>query len=278
MRDRRTFPALVGAGLLLVLFWPTTSSAPAVPLNRPPLPSRERLAMLAELAHWTHGSDRDFSLFGEGPLPALARNRPRGFALFAAEGDAEGRRQLLADVPYGELIAETADRYRLDSLLLAAMVQVESGFDAAAISPRGAQGLMQLMPMTAQSYGAPRPAEPRANVRAGARYVRDLMRRFDGDLELALAAYNAGPAAVRRFGGVPPYRETRNYIERVLTLYLGYHRTLWQEAQLEQMMARLPPIDSEPAVITVSARAQVGHADFAVDRATGPVAATAARR
>jgi hypothetical protein len=262
MRDRRTFPALVGGGLLLVLFWPTTSSAPAVPGNRPPQPSPERLALLAELAHWTHGSDRDFSLFGSGPLPALARDRPRGFALFAAEGDAEDRRQLLADVPYGKLIAETADRYRLDSLLLAAMVQVESGFDPAAISPRGAQGLMQLMPMTAESYGASTPADPRTNVRAGARYFRDLMRRFDGDVELALAAYNAGPAAVRRFRGVPPYRETRNYVERVLTLYLGYHRTIWQEAQLEQLMAHMPPIGSAPAVVTAGLPPQSGaHGD-----------------
>jgi hypothetical protein len=273
MRDRRTFSALVGGGLLLALFWPTTSSAPAVPVNRPPLPSNERLAMLSELTHWTHGSGRDFSLFGEGPLPALARNRPRGFALFAAEGDAEGRRQLLADVPYGELIFETAERYRLDGLLLAAMVQVESGFDAAAISPRGAQGLMQLMPMTAESYGASKPADPRANVRAGARYLRDLIRSFDGDLELALAAYNAGPAAVRRFRGMPPYRETRNYVERVLTLYLGYHRTLWQEDQLEQMMARLPPLGSEPAVLTEGSPPAALPAVFAVDRQRPTVAA-----
>src|SRR5262245_53863381 len=74
LRDRRTFSALVGGGLLLALVWPTTSSAPAVPVNRPPVPTADRLAMLSELAHWTHGSERDFSLFGTGPLPALALN------------------------------------------------------------------------------------------------------------------------------------------------------------------------------------------------------------
>src|SRR6185503_13251798 len=73
-----------------------------------------------------------------------------------------------------------------------------------------------------------------------ARYLRDLLRRFDDDLELALAAYNAGPAAVRKFGGVPPYGETRRYVERVLALYLGYHRALWQEAQLDQLLGDLP--------------------------------------
>ncbi len=101
---------------------------------------------------------------------------------------------------------------------------------------------MQLMPTTAQTYGASQPTDPHANVRAGARYLRDLLRRFDDDLELALAAYNAGPAAVRRFRGVPPYRETRGYVERVLTLYLGYHRTMWQEARLDQLLGDLPPV------------------------------------
>jgi hypothetical protein len=239
MHDRRTFPALVGGGLLLVVLCPTTSSAPALPAHTPPPPGAERMAMLAELSHWSRQGDREFVLFGERALGTLEDERRRSFALFSAEDDG-GRRALLATLPYGPLIADAAEAYRLDSLLLAAVVEAESGFDAAAISPQGARGLMQLMPMTAQSYGAARPADPRANVRAGARYLRDLLRRFDGDLELALAAYNAGPAAVRRFRGVPPYRETRMYVERVLTLYLGYHRTLWQEAQLAEMLGDLP--------------------------------------
>ncbi|HEV8630154.1 MAG TPA: lytic transglycosylase domain-containing protein, partial [Thermoanaerobaculia bacterium] len=229
MRDRRLFPALVGGGLLLVLLWPSTSSAPAVPDHVPPPPSPQRVAMLQELERWTRGHDHGFELFG-GDRLARAEDRARGFALFGERAGGSERRQLLATLPYGSLIQDAAEQYRLDSLLLAAVVQAESGFDPAAISPQGAQGLMQLMPVTAQTYGVLRPADPRANVRAGARYLRDLLRRFDDDLELTLAAYNAGPAAVRRFRGVPPYRETRVYVERVLTLYLGYHRALWQEA------------------------------------------------
>jgi soluble lytic murein transglycosylase-like protein len=246
MRDRRTFSALVGGAVLVALLWPI-SSTPAPPADPPPLPSVDRLAMLQELAYWTRGIGRERLFADERPLSALANGRQRAFALFGDERGQAGRRQLLANIPYGTIIEETAERYRLDSLLLAAVVQTESGFDAAAISPRGAQGLMQLMPTTAQTYGASQPSDPHANVRAGARYLRDLLHRFDDDLELALAAYNAGPAAVRRFRGMPPYRETRGYVQRVLTLYLGYHRTLWQEARLDQLLGDLPPVGAGPA-------------------------------
>jgi soluble lytic murein transglycosylase-like protein len=249
MRDRRTFSALVGSAVLVVWLWPTSSSTPATPADPPPLPSVERLAMLQELAYWTRGIGRERLFADERPLSALA-DRRRSFALFGDERGQAGRHQLLANIPYGTIIEETAERYRLDSLLLAAVVQTESGFDATAISPRGAQGLMQLMPTTAQTYGASQPTDPHANVRAGARYLRDLLHRFDDDLELALAAYNAGPAAVRRFRGMPPYRETRGYVERVLTLYLGYHRTLWQEARLDQLLGDLPPVGAGPAFRT----------------------------
>ncbi len=257
MRDRRFFSALVGGGLLLALFWPVTSGAPAPPLHGPPEAGSEGRAVLAELALLTRGNDGGFPLFTERPLAALAHanggERDRAFRLFGEVGD-NGRRQLLAKIPYGALIEETADRYRLDSLLLAAVVQTESGFDPMAVSPRGAQGLMQLMPVTAQTYGLERPHEPRSNVRAGARYLRDLLRRFDDDLELALAAYNAGPAAVRKFRGVPPYRETRHYVRRVLTLYLGYHRALWQEAQLDQLIGHLPAVTSGPTLVAARQR------------------------
>jgi hypothetical protein len=95
---------------------------------------------------------------------------------------------------------------------------------------------MQLMPMTAATFGAAVPAEPRDNVRAGARYLRYLLRRFDDDLELALAAYNAGPATVHRFRGMPPYRETHSYVERVLTNYVRLHHELWRETAMQALL------------------------------------------
>ena len=278
MRDRRTFSALVAGGLLLVLFWPTSSGAPAPPADPPPAPSLERLAMLEELAYWRRDGEGGLRLFAdERPLSAVNGVRQRSFALFGDERKSAGRHQLLASIPYGPLIEDTAERYRLDSLLLLAMVQTESGFDAGAVSPAGAQGLMQLMPTTAQTYGAVRLTDPHANLRAGARYLRDLLGRFDDDLELALAAYNAGPAAVRRARGVPPIRETRHYVERVLTLYLGYHRTMWQEAQLDALLGD-PPAVPEGSTIAMLAPGVFGPR-FAVERrslrgsAAGSVAA-----
>lgn len=269
MRDRRTFSALVAGGLLLVLFWPTSSGAPAPPADPPPAPSLERLAMLEELAYWRRDGERGLRLFADERPRWVVQNavngvRQHSFALFGDERKSAGRHQLLASIPYGPLIEDAAERYRLDSLLLLAMVQTESGFDAGAVSPAGAQGLMQLMPTTAQTYGTVRLTDPHANLRAGARYLRDLLGRFDDDLELALAAYNAGPAAVRRAGGVPPIRETRHYVERVLTLYLGYHRTMWQEAQLDSLLGDLPAVP-EGSTIAMLAPGVFGPR-FAVQR------------
>ncbi len=123
----------------------------------------------------------------------------------------------LAEVPFGREIRRAAERHGLDSLLLAAVVEVESGFHAEAVSPKGALGLMQLMPMHLE--GIERPLDPAVNLELGARYLGDLRRRYGGDLVLTLAAYHAGPGAVDRFGGLPPYRETRAYVTRVMEVY-----------------------------------------------------------
>ncbi|MGB9804177.1 lytic transglycosylase domain-containing protein [Desulfofundulus sp.] len=115
----------------------------------------------------------------------------------------------------GALIDGVAEKYGLEPALLKAVVKVESGFNPLARSPAGAQGLMQLMPATAAAMGVKNPWDPRENLEAGARYLKSLLERFGGNVNLALAAYNAGPGAVRRYGGVPPYRETRQYLQRV---------------------------------------------------------------
>jgi soluble lytic murein transglycosylase-like protein len=107
----------------------------------------------------------------------------------------------------------------VDPLLVAAIVEVESGFRSAARSPRGAVGLMQVLPETASLVGVAEYADPRENLRAGCRFLRWLQEDFGSDLELVLAAYNAGPGAVYRYGGVPPFRETRVFIERVREAY-----------------------------------------------------------
>ena len=117
------------------------------------------------------------------------------------------------------LVEQAAERHGLDPGLVLAVVSVESGFRPEAVSAKGAQGLMQLMPRTAASLGVSDALDPEQNVDAGVRHLEALVRLYDGDLTRALAAYNAGQGAVARHGGVPPYRETRAYVRRVLERY-----------------------------------------------------------
>ena len=118
--------------------------------------------------------------------------------------------------PYSALIAAAAKRHRVSVALLHALVQVESNFNPRAVSPKGALGLTQLMPATARRLGVGDAFDPAANLDAGARYLRELLTEFKEDHHLALAAYNAGPGAVRRHGGIPRYAETQQYVPRVL--------------------------------------------------------------
>lgn len=122
---------------------------------------------------------------------------------------------------YDPMIAEAARKYNLDEDLLRAIIQAESGFNPQALSPKGAMGLMQLMPGTAQSLNVTNPYDPAQNIDGGARYLRSMLDRFGGDTGLALSAYNAGPKAVETYKGVPPYQETQNYVRRILGMLPG---------------------------------------------------------
>lgn len=122
---------------------------------------------------------------------------------------------------YDGLIHRTARLHRLPPALVKAVIRAESNFDPAARSHKGAIGLMQLMPRTAQAMGVDDPWHAGENVRGGTRYLRSMVNRY-GDYRLALAAYNAGPRAVDRYGGVPPYQETQEYVRRVLSYYRKY--------------------------------------------------------
>ena len=123
--------------------------------------------------------------------------------------------------PYADLFTQAGRRYGVDPVLLSAIAKAESSYNPRAVSPVGAQGLMQLMPGTAKGLGVDA-HDPAQAVDGAARLVRDLLRQFDGRVDLAVAAYNAGPGAVRRYGGIPPYRETQTYVQRVL----GYQEDL----------------------------------------------------
>ena len=126
-----------------------------------------------------------------------------------------GASGLPADVPYGAEIRAAAKKYGIDPALLAGLVKQESGFNPNAGSPAGARGLTQLMPSTAAGLGVTNVLDPVQSLEGGAKYLRMQLDAFGGDVTRALAAYNAGPGAVKRYGGVPPYAETQNYVRAV---------------------------------------------------------------
>ena len=163
------------------------------------------------VVHYTNvPGDPRYSFVRRDPEPAGAKP--------VAEGGGGVSRGLRA---FAHLIRAAAERYGVDTRLIEAIVQTESAGNPTAVSPKGARGLMQLMPERAAELGVRDSFDPQQNVDGGVRHMRDLLQRFGGDVTLALAAYNAGEAVVRGYGGVPPFTETREYVRRVRAMYNG---------------------------------------------------------
>ncbi|MFN2361560.1 MAG: lytic transglycosylase domain-containing protein [Marinobacter sp.] len=148
------------------------------------------------------------------------------FECYACDPDSniDWRKTPLYLKPYRKEIRFAANEFEVDPALVRAVIHAESAFNAKALSPKGAQGLMQLMPATARELGVRNAMAAPENIRGGVNYLARMLRRFDGDIKLATAAYNAGPGAVGRHGGIPPYAETRAYVERVGILHERYAR------------------------------------------------------
>lgn len=123
-----------------------------------------------------------------------------------------------------DLIEDVSRKFKVDSALIRAVIEMESGGNAKAVSFKGAMGLMQLMPATAKDMGVEDPFDPRQNVEGGVRYLAHLLRKYDGDLDMALAAYNAGPGRVDYYRGIPPFGETVNFVRNVKALYEKFKR------------------------------------------------------
>lgn len=163
------------------------------------------------------------SRFTRPQAATAAAGRPQGAAAAdfrqVLQGALEGSGAAAAAPPaetVRHLVSASAQRQGVSPQLALAVARAESNFDAQAVSAAGAQGVMQLMPDTARSLGVRNPQDPRENIDGGVAYLRQMLQRFDGDVSKAAAAYNAGPGAVEQYGGVPPYGETQQYVQKVL--------------------------------------------------------------
>jgi soluble lytic murein transglycosylase-like protein len=121
--------------------------------------------------------------------------------------------------PYDDIVVSVAQKHRVPIELVHSIIKTESNYDAWAISAKGAMGLMQLMPITAKQYEVMNVFDPRENIEGGVKYLVDLIKLYEGDTRHVLAAYNAGQEAIKRYGGIPPYKETKNYISKVMASY-----------------------------------------------------------
>ena len=180
--------------------------------------------LVAEAEIYTYTAEDGSIVFTNIPPKSLKKAAPKKKNTFDWT-DKLGvlRRVHRVDVTtYDKLILEAARYYTLPPALIKAMVAVESSFEPSAVSPAGAEGLMQLMPATAKAMKVHNSFDPRANVYGGTRYLRLLTNDFEGDIQKTVAAYNAGPGAVKRYKGIPNYPETQKYVKRVLKLYRHY--------------------------------------------------------
>lgn len=168
-------------------------------------------------------------------------------SVFAA---GNGRGNASIGRPFQRLIEEVAQRHSVEPSLLSALVEVESARRSDAVSPKGARGLGQLMPATARRFGVDDPHDPEANLQGSAQYLRWLLERYGGDVRLALAAYNAGEGAVDKYGGVPPYPETRQYVRRVIQRARGLDSQFSAARADDQSKVRLAAAPNGTLLIT----------------------------
>ena len=158
----------------------------------------------------------------KGVIYFTDRPKHSGYRVFLRETSTGPRKVQMKYYPYRTVVKEACSIYNLEEPLVRAVMEVESDYNRYAVSSAGARGLMQLMPETMVFLGVANPWDPKQNVMGGAKYLQGLLKRFSGDLPLALAAYNAGPNAVIKYGKIPPYPQTERYVVKVMDRYYRF--------------------------------------------------------
>jgi len=230
--SRVAFTVLAAFLVLAISFdSPILPSLPK-PTTRP-APDPRAIALVDELTG--HGGraarGSDLGVMRREDLDSALSLKSQGFELWSGARERSAESEVVRKFPFGRAIARAAERHRIDPLLLAAIVETESAFAPNAVSPEGAIGLMQLIPETGELYGKTDLFDPYVNLEVGSQFIGALLDRYHGDLALALAAYNCGPATVTRYGAVPPYPETRGFVKSVLALYVEHRQSVWKRSK-----------------------------------------------
>jgi hypothetical protein len=225
---------------LLFLARPATAAELAILRNGFSIRHEHRLVMGATTRLFLSADDSSFTDVPTDEITGYEKDLllPASVDSLAASSSSSQAAKSAPMLALNDVVNSASANYHLDPDLVNSVIHAESGFNAHAVSPKGARGLMQLMPGTATELGVNDVFDPQANVEGGSRYLRELLERYNFDLVKALAAYNAGPERVEQYRGVPPFRETRAYVNRIVREYNAKKTAQEKEAKLKQASAK----------------------------------------
>ena len=265
LRPARILAALLCAAAVLSLVVPASSADIAVLRNGFTVRHDHRIVMGEKTRLFTSADDSSFTDVATAEITGFEKDLTppppptSAPASFPATGPARAAAPAPPVADLNQVVNSASAAYHLDPDLVNSVIHAESGFNSRAISPKGAQGLMQLMPSTANELGVNNAFNPQQNVGGGSRYLRELLERYNFDLVKALAAYNAGPERVDQYHGVPPFRETRAYVQRIIKDYnrkIAAQEKTEARARKQAATQRAKPAAAKPAANSASVHKQ----------------------